>query len=174
MNWVDMIARAVSWRSLDLEVSWREIEWQLGVQLPSDYKLFCECFGAGQFSGYLEVYSSSGGTDCKILQKLRRFHNLIEQHPVTRKVFEPHGLFTPDIGGLIPWGMSVTATEYYWLARPDAGSQGWPLLIREESGDWQRSEISMTEFIFRMLTDESFADFGIADLVAEPFYESAT
>ncbi|WP_399080068.1 SMI1/KNR4 family protein [Streptomyces zaehneri] len=95
-----------------MEISWSEIEQRLGVELPEDFKSFCRCFGVGQFSGYLEVYTSSGGDNLRILDKLDRFRQMLEQHPVVRGVYEPHGLFRPGEGGLLPWGISVTAAEF--------------------------------------------------------------
>ncbi|MGW6523227.1 SMI1/KNR4 family protein [Streptomyces sp. NPDC054962] len=174
MVWVDRLAAGVSWQSRELEISWSEIEQRLGVELPEDFKSFCRCFGVGQCSGYLEVYSSSGGDNLRILDKLDRFRQMMEQHPVVRGVYEPHGLFRPGEGGLLPWGISVTAAEFYWLAREDIQPCDWPVLARQEGGEWRVYEMTMSEFTYKMLFDVALKGFTIADLVPDPFYELVT
>ncbi|MGW4169604.1 SMI1/KNR4 family protein [Streptomyces chartreusis] len=171
MAWVERLAAKVSWHPLDLDVAWEEIQRRLGVDLPDDFKEFCQCFGRGQFSGYLEVYSSAGGEDLGALVKLERFQRMLEQHPVVQDGYEPYGLFRPERGGLIPWGVSVTAAEYYWNAGIDVPPENWPVVAREEAGQWKIYEEGMAEFVYRILTDATFEEFSIAELVPVPFYE---
>ena len=59
--WVERLMALVEWQPLNLAISWSEIEAELGVELPPDYKEFCEVFGQGEFSGWLEVFSSTDG-----------------------------------------------------------------------------------------------------------------
>lgn len=174
MIWVDRLAAELSWQSRELEISWNEIEQRLGVKLPEDFKVFCRCFGVGQFIGYLEIYSSSGGESLRILDKLHRFRQMLERHLVVRGVYEPYGLFRPDGGGLLPWGVSETAAEFYWLVRDGVQSCDWPVLARQEGGEWKVHEMSMSEFTYRMLLDVAFDGFTIADLVPDPFYDAAS
>ncbi|MFJ8112137.1 SMI1/KNR4 family protein [Streptomyces sp. NPDC096132] len=171
MAWVERLAAAVSWRSQDLEILWDDIEQRLGVELPGDFKAFCQCFGQGQFSGYLEVYSSSGGDSLVAFDKLRRFGGMAEQHAVVRHIYEPYGLFRSGGQGLLPWGISVTAAEYYWLASADGRPDDWPVVAREDGGEWKIYQMPMSEFVYRVLVDVSMEDFGIADLVHVPFYQ---
>ncbi|MGW2049119.1 SMI1/KNR4 family protein [Streptomyces sp. NPDC001858] len=173
MTWVERLSEAVSWKPRHVEISWGEIEQQLGVELPTDFKKFCECFGRGSFSGYLEVYSSSGGASLQVLDKLASFRRLVEQHPMVRDAYEPYEIFRGCGEGVIPWGISTTASEYCWLANSTDRPDSWPIVAREDGGDWQIFEMSMSEFAYRLLADAIFEEFTIADLVPEPFYEIA-
>jgi hypothetical protein len=56
MDWVAMLAEAVEWRSLELDISWNELEANLGSPFPMDFKRFCEVFGRGEFCDGLVVY----------------------------------------------------------------------------------------------------------------------
>ncbi|WP_063781242.1 SMI1/KNR4 family protein [Streptomyces maremycinicus] len=173
MAWVERLAAAVAWQSRELEISWSEIEQRLGVELPEDFKSFCECFGVGQFNEYLEVYSSPGGNNLGILDRMARFRRILTQHPVVRGVYEPYGLFWPGRGGLLPWGISETAAEFYWLARYDIQPSDWPVLARQEGGQWKAYGMTMSEFTYKMLLDVTLRGFTIADLVPDPFYDPA-
>ncbi|MGJ5894453.1 SMI1/KNR4 family protein [Streptomyces niveiscabiei] len=170
MDWVERIASAVSWESRDISIDWGDAERQLGAELPEDFKRFCSCFGAGKFSDYLEVYSSSASGAFEVVEVLKDFHQISNEHPVVRKMYEPYGLFTPDRGGLIPWGVSETAVEYYWIGLSGGRPEGWNVGVRERGGDLREYEMGMSEFVYGMLTDVNFGGFGIAELVPEPFY----
>jgi hypothetical protein len=48
----------------------------------------------------------------------------------------------------------------------------WPVFAKmEDSEDWDRYEMTATEFLYRILTDPGFRPYTVADAVPEPFFE---
>lgn len=127
-------------------------------------------FGRGQFSGNLHVLSSPGGASLLLLDRLARIRRSLEVHPVIRIEYLPYELFTPGRGGLIQWGDSESGDTFYWLA--DSRDPGrWPVLAQPDSGGWSRFDMTMSEFLFHLLTDDEIEDFTVADIVDPPYFE---
>ncbi|WP_232832054.1 hypothetical protein [Nocardiopsis sp. FIRDI 009] len=83
MSWVGRIADAVEWRPRDIGIEWDVIEARLGTALPADDKELCQCFGAGEFSGYVHVYGAPGGADSQVADRLASLWRTLETHPIT-------------------------------------------------------------------------------------------
>ncbi|WP_340558535.1 SMI1/KNR4 family protein [Streptomyces sp. GSL17-111] len=163
-------AEAVHQVPLGLALSWEPVEQELGTALPADYKEFCACFGAGEFSNYLTVYSVGGTGESQLLSRTSAIWRTLEQLPVTANVYQPYGFYRPGASGLLSWGTSVTAAEFFWLVSPGVTPERWPVVAREEDGEWSTFDVSCAEFVYRLLTDVSFEDFTIAHLVDLPSY----
>ncbi|MCY9783492.1 SMI1/KNR4 family protein [Nocardiopsis sp. EMB25] len=170
VSWVSRIADAVEWRSMDVDIAWEVIEARLGTALPADYKELCRCFGVGEFSGYVHVYGAPGGADSQMVDKLASLWRTLETHPITRDAFDPYGLYRPGGAGLIPWAVSETAVEFSWAADVEVPPQDWPVVARTEVSPWRRLPMSASECLFRVLTDVSFTEFTIADLMERPSF----
>ncbi|MFE7566106.1 hypothetical protein ACFU76_03950 [Streptomyces sp. NPDC057539] len=75
--------------------------------------------------------------------------------------------------GLIPWGVSQTEGEYYWLADGDEPDK-WPIVTRGRGyREWRQVDMFTPEFIYRVVADPQFEPFSIAALVPEPFFAPA-
>ncbi|MFF3463903.1 hypothetical protein ACWCQN_39705 [Streptomyces sp. NPDC001984] len=49
-----------------------------------------------------------------------------------------------------------------------------PVLAKmEDAENWDRYEMTATEFLYRILTDPRFWPYSVADSVPEPFFEPA-
>ncbi|WP_369033167.1 SMI1/KNR4 family protein [Streptomyces adonidis] len=170
MVWVDRIVQAVGWQPMEINIAWSDLESRLGTRLPGDFKEFCEVFGAGEFSGYLEVYASSGGPSLKVIDWLEDINLTLREDPEAVETFLPYGIYTPGGKGLLPWGGTVNASEFGWFV--DGGSpEEWRVVAQEEMGGWKKFEMSMSEFVFRVLTDVEFEEFTVADLVDPPYFQ---
>ncbi|MFJ4014016.1 SMI1/KNR4 family protein [Streptomyces sp. NPDC090026] len=161
MSWVSQLITAVGRTPLYLDVDWSIIESRIGITLPSDYKEFCEGFGAGEFSEFLVVHSSSGGSDSSLVASLDSGRRNIQQHPIVLDLYQPYGLYLPGMeGGVMEWGTSSQGDAFAWLVDRSESAELWPVLIREEVGDWVRYDMPMTEFVYRLLDDQSFDSVG--------------
>lgn len=169
MVWNDRIVQAVGWESRELAITWSEIERLLGTPLPGDFKEICETFGVGEFSGYLEVYSSRGGATLKVIDWLEDIHQTLREYPDAVETFRPYGIYSPGEQGLLPWGGTVNASDFCWYVNGGPPEE-WPVIAREESGDWCTFNMSMSEFVFRALVDVEFEEFTVAHLVEEPYF----
>lgn len=170
VSWVSQIIDAAGWQPRNIDIAWDVIEERLGTALPADYKELCRCFGVGEFSEYLHVYGSPGGSESQVVDWLARMWQTQEEHPITRNSFDPYGLYRPGGRGLIHWGMSVTATEFCWAADSEKQPEDWPVVVRSEVSDWQLLPMSASECLFRVLTDVTFEKFTVAHLVDPPFF----
>ncbi len=150
MNWVMRLAEAVNWRPLELDVSWNEIEAVLGSPLPADFKRFCEVFGRGEFCDGLVVDSTDGGAAHELLDDLADYRKLAES--LYRTHLDPHGLYTKGGSGYIPWGRITQGHSLYWLAGQGSPDE-WPVMMNAETGEWERFDVPMSEFVFRVFTD---------------------
>lgn len=165
MNWVMRIAEAVGWHPLELDVSWSELEERLGSPLPADFKQFCEAFGRGGFCDELFVHSTDGGASLEVLDELAQLRHLVESVPFVN--FDPYELYGARESGVIPWGRVTAGHSFYWLAGPGDPDE-WPIMLNAETGEWERFDLSMSEFVFRMLTEKGFA--YIANPIEQPYY----
>jgi hypothetical protein len=169
VSWVIRIAEAADWHSLELDISWSEIEARLGSALPADFKRFCEVFGRGDFCDGFVVYSTGGGESLDLLDELASLRRIAET--VFPNNYESHALYVAGGSGLIPWGEVTQGHAFYWQA--DSGDPDkWPVVMAAESGEWLNFDMSMSEFIFRVFMDEGF-DYTIAHLIDRPYYRPA-
>jgi hypothetical protein len=161
MSWIAQLVVAVGWHPRNLNVEWATIETRLGTQLRADYRDVCEAFGAGEFCDYLTVYASAGGADSELVDSQETNRRIIVEHPVVAKGYLPYGLYQPGVqGGILQWGASVQGDEFAWLAHSTPAPETWPVLARDDAGGWQRFDMSMGKFLYRLLADESFEGFG--------------
>ncbi len=162
--WVERLAALVEWQPLNLAISWPEIEAELGVELPPDYKEFCEVFGQGEFSDWLEVFSSIDGKRHllpRTLAALRRF----AQGPRGATFYEPYHIFDGKTG-LIPWANTEQGYTLFWDVQP---GERWATVMSSDIRPWRRFEADMSEVVARVLTDPEF-DYSIANDVPVPTF----
>ncbi|MFE5791400.1 hypothetical protein ACFQ8C_02370 [Streptomyces sp. NPDC056503] len=132
-------------------VDWADVEARLGTALPVDYKQLAEVFGEGAFDDYLRLYvpgSDARGSD--LTGNAFRLAGHVRAHGGA--LWEPYAVY-PAPGGLLQWGDTEQAATFYWLTEggdPDR----WPVLAVEEDFDsWVRFDGTVTEFLYRVLTD---------------------
>lgn len=176
MSWVDRLMAAVGERPRGLAVDWSAIESRMGTTLPSDYKEFCEVFGGGYFSEFLNVYACAGEADSELVNTYEGNWQIAEEGESGRNYYLPHGLFRPKRqAGLLQWGASIGGDEFAWLADPSVSPDSWPVLARDDAQYAQRFEMSMSEFVYRMVADASFGGFGGFGATGEaPYFEPSS
>ncbi|MFE9173324.1 SMI1/KNR4 family protein [Streptomyces kebangsaanensis] len=161
MSWVTQLVEAVGWHSRNLNVEWAAIETRLGTQLPADYRDLCQTFGTGEFCDYLTVYASAGGAASELADSQETNRRITVEHPVVVNGYLPYGLYQPgEQGGILQWGASIQGDEFAWLVDSSTAPETWPVLARDDAGEWQRFDMSMGEFLYRLLADETFEGFG--------------
>jgi hypothetical protein len=156
-----------------VDLDWPTVERELGVNLPSDYKQVCEAFGPGEFSDYLDILCANTPG----LNLLHHWHGAIEAAADRDPIDQPHPYYAPyqifernRPGGLIPWAITQTECEFYWLA--DSGNpDAWPIIARYVDSDWNRFDMSTSEFIVRILTDIEFRPYSVAGIFPEPYFD---
>ncbi|MEU0003053.1 SMI1/KNR4 family protein [Streptomyces sp. NPDC006314] len=173
MSRVQQLLDTVGRQSEQVQVEWQAVEAELGTALPADFKEFCEAFGRGEFNGFLYVYTSKGGTHLEVLDNLRKLRRALESWPDAESVYEPYRIFEPGQGGLLRWGgAAAEGYAYYWLVTEEA-PENWPIVARtDDTEEWHQYEMSVSEFVYRMITDTEFKPFSCASYSPVPHYES--
>ncbi|MFJ4672707.1 hypothetical protein [Kitasatospora purpeofusca] len=164
-------------RSRQWSVDWSFAEARLGTTLPADYRHLAEHFGPGTFSGFLDIFlpgppPGSGAPFLHVpclVENARRLAELAAAHPGIADLYRPYQPH-PAPGGLLEWGGSVQADQFYWLME-SADPNRWPVIARNEDGDHQaRFDGSTAEFVHRLLTDHRHP-FSVAKLIDRPRFE---
>lgn len=168
-KWVDRLQGITGWRGEGWECNWSDTETVLGVALPSDYKELCRRFGPGYFSDYIRVMFDRGEEG--VLSWLDSCIDMLQEFPSS--AYDPYEFYDRvKRRGLIQWSSSEWGS-YFWLASPDVSPERWPILATSElgpAGSWYRFDISVPEFIFRVISDPEFKPFSIAGPRVKPSF----
>lgn len=175
--WTKRLLDITGWEPRNVPIAWGPVERELGTQLPGDYKQLCEAFGCGEFSDFLHVLSVDESQVFDLLTRWRVFLNDAVAFGVgdddVDPIFDPYRIYEPGKGGLIPWGSTRSADEFYWLVETETPG-AWPILARvADSTNWRRFEISVPEFVLRVLTDPDFRPFSVARDIPQPSFTPA-
>ncbi|WP_203863152.1 SMI1/KNR4 family protein, partial [Plantactinospora mayteni] len=151
------------------DIDWTPVEAELGTRLPTDYRELCSMLGGGSYSGFLRLLKPDGAaaaTDGLLYSW--RWH---QHHPEYAGLYTPYDLYGgPERQGLLCWGDDETEGEYYWLADAGTDPATWPVVARKDGIEpWYRYDMSMSEFIYHMLTDPDFKPFTVAATTVRPF-----
>ncbi|MFI6091645.1 SMI1/KNR4 family protein [Streptomyces sp. NPDC051218] len=154
-----------------MSVDWEGIEGELQCPLPVDYKELFEIFGGGVFSDSVYFLGSDEGLAFDFLTQWRVALSVDQGGGADGlSSVEPYAIYAPGGKGLVPWGSTEWADEYFWLV--DAGQPGeYPILARAEDGEWHRYDMSTSEFLYKVLADADFQPFGIAQYSLDPTFE---
>ncbi|MFF4875454.1 hypothetical protein [Micromonospora sp. NPDC000668] len=171
--WIDRIVDVTAWSQEPEGAGWDQVEAELGVALPTDFKELCRRFVPGMFSGYLTLLRPTDEHDFTPLLSMWAGGRQVEgQSEFGAQIHAPYGVYGPDKGlGLIQWGYDLTEGDYYWLVDRSVEPDRWPVVSRTEAGEpWSRFDMSTAEFVYRMLADPEFKPITVADPPRRAFY----
>ncbi|WP_225821467.1 SMI1/KNR4 family protein [Streptomyces naphthomycinicus] len=162
--WVQRVIELTGWEPLGISVDWAAIEEELGAPLPADYKELYEVFGGGVFSD--AVYFLGRDEGLGVFDFLRQWRADLSTARDGRfgnvSAVEPYAIYAPGGKGLVEWGSTEWADEYFWLIDADRPGE-YSLLARSHDIDgWDRYDMSTSEFLYRVLADADFQPYGIA------------
>ncbi|MFG3505310.1 SMI1/KNR4 family protein [Streptomyces sp. NPDC047821] len=161
--WVRRLIELTDWEPLDLTVDWESIERELQLPLPADYKELFEAFGGGVFCESVFFLARSDALSFDLLAQWRASVAAEEEG-------DPYPVYSPGGKGVIEWAATEWADQYCWLV--DAERPGeFSILARGDVGEWYSYEMSTSEFLYRVLADEEFKPFGIAEYGLDPMFQ---
>ncbi|MET8543923.1 SMI1/KNR4 family protein [Kitasatospora sp. NPDC004799] len=172
-TWIEKLAAVTGWETTRTRtIDWPSVESRLGTPLPTDYELLAERFGSGEFTEYLWFSTpDSPSPHHDLIEDAKRLGGQALVDPGISELYRPYLVF-PAAGGLLKWGDSVQADQFYWLTE-SADPDEWPILARahEDVDEWERFDGSTSEFIYRILTDPQ-QPFSIAMFFEAHAFES--
>lgn len=114
---------------LGLNRSWAEVETELGLKLPSDYKKFIEQYGDGVIAGagvdlgYIGIWNWRSTKNA-----LKGITNVIKNYEAERRAGHdfPYDCF-PAPGGLLPFGATPNGDHFNW--RTEGDPESWDVVF---------------------------------------------
>ncbi|MGI5523989.1 hypothetical protein ACQEUX_24070 [Micromonospora sp. CA-259024] len=161
------------WRQGAEGPEWGQVEAELGVALPGDFKELSRRFVPGTFWGYLSLLRPTDEHfETPLLSMWHGGRQVSAQSKFGAQIFEPYGVYGPDTGpGLVQWGLDITEGDYYWLVDSSVEPDRWPVVSRRaEDEPWHQFDMSTAEFVYRVIADPEFKPFTVADPPRQPFY----
>ncbi len=107
---------------VDATGDWERVETDLGLELPSDFKMLIQRYGFGQFESFITPLNPFG-PHAMLIDEARRLQEedqlFREQHPDT----SPYAFYL-EPGGLLPWaGTTGTGSAGFLKATHTHGPQ---------------------------------------------------
>lgn len=157
---------------VDAVGEWKEVEQELGIELPEDYKQLVSCYGTGMIGHILEVFNLLKDRSAiwkqiafvrdqnetvfnelkSVAQMLGRDTNV--DHPL------PYPFF-PDNGGLFPWGRAFDGWAFWWLT--EGPPRNWKIVSTYNATEKHRVEadISTVDFLASLFKPHSQFEFAL-------------
>jgi len=119
-------------------VDWRQVEQQLGLVLPTDFKSFMDMYGQGRFCDIT--------IEADLVDLAERRYRWVRDD--IRPHFDP--LVYPEPGGVIPWGTTADGWTLWWAQNdPDPNLWGVAVIEPELRMVEYRPDLSFSAFLVR-------------------------
>lgn len=132
---------------------WQNVEKNIGITLPDDYKLFVNTYGEGSIERFLWILNPFSENEHINLEK--GVKEILETYSYVRKDFPEiytHPPF-PAKGGLLPWGATNNGDDLYWLTKDKPNC--WTVVVDDRgNGELIEYDLNMTDFLYKVLSKE--------------------
>jgi hypothetical protein len=130
---------------------WDEIERQIGISLPADYKVFINLFGTGVICNYLWVLNALSPNQFLALGKAPQIIGHYDVMIGEDNDF-PYKLY-PHKGGLLPCIVTESRSHLMWITvgQPDTWKLIW---LSDYLEIMDVFEFSLTEFLYRFISGQ--------------------
>lgn len=145
---------------------WHEFESSLGIILPEDYKEFIMTYGTGGIDNFIWILTPfEHDENINFMAKMNVMLSSYEESKGKFPQYYKHDVF-PKSEGLLPWAYSENGDEIYWLTSSNPNK--WSIVVYEtRSPQYHHYEMSMTEFLYKILTKELKCDAFPEDFPSE-------
>lgn len=131
---------------------WAQIEDELGVALPPDYKAYIATYGSGSFNDFIVYFNPfSPSPHDNLLDQFRQHHQAEREKRLwfpdrSESIVHPFQLF-PEAKGLLPFGRTTNFGDtFFWQIheQPDA----WPVVhYNLRDGEYELFQTTCTAFL---------------------------
>lgn len=136
------------------ETAWRDIEKQMKLTFPSDYRDFIRTYGSGHFSfaagGFVKIYNPfSHLFQDEVLMQCENYRAF--RMGEGRREY-PYNVY-PKKGGILALGFDdLESNELYWITKGDP--EEWKLLHRSRDNACEEIDVALTTFLARAFSRE--------------------
>jgi hypothetical protein len=132
-------------------VDWAQVEAEVSMRLPGDYKRFVDRYGAGSVEEFPHIFHPTvgivlAGTAAAELDGLHEYRSYDHREPGD----VPFPVW-PEPGGLYPFARTMDGDCCYWRTA-DADPDRWTVVLSESFYDWWEHPTGMAAFLADVLT----------------------
>jgi hypothetical protein len=137
--------------------NWSVAEEDLHATLPTDYRELIEAYGGGLVDDYLLLLEPGCPIDVydllKISAEREEANDALWEYEDKPVEMETEG------SRLVCWATTDNGEYLYWLIQPGDTPASRPILINSEFGEeWERYDITVTQFLTGVLNGELHTD----------------
>ncbi|MGW5235163.1 SMI1/KNR4 family protein [Streptomyces nodosus] len=148
--------------------SWTELEQELGIEFPADFREIVDTYGSIEINGQLYLKHPAGHLLHDLGEMIRRDLELWRDEDMAEFLPDPVGA---NPGELMPVATATTG-EAIFLRVPDGPSSSWRVAVQEfDSPAWTLYEMTFSEWLLAYLRgrDVTLCSQGFAP--DRPFWE---
>ena len=128
-------------------VPWDEVERQLGLRLPQDYKDLIATYGEGTYGDFIHIYQPQSPYPTLDLVQ-RRDMDLGALRQAQEDVPEDVPFSLSDPPELLPAGLTDNGDVIYWRIYDTDDPDAWGIAVNESRGpDWHTYPDGLTRFL---------------------------
>jgi hypothetical protein len=137
-----------------------QVEAQVGLKLPEDYKHLVLTYGSGQWQQFWIVLNPFAANEyinllvqCQT-RRPKRWSMLDAERGVRESDPNryPHAIY-PEAGGILPWACTDNGGRFFWLAKGTPGM--WPTVYyADRSPSFELYEMSCVEILYGAVSGE--------------------
>ena len=152
---------------------WSDVERELGLKLPTDFKQLLEEYGLGAFNDFLFAFNPAVANPHMNLLHSAAEYARIDRSSRADGVPIPYPIH-PEQGGLLAWGKTDNGDVLFWLTDPPEDPDSWPIVASESRGpNWYRHPGPASSFLADLLSGAIQVPFiGPDQIGGEPRFES--
>jgi hypothetical protein len=130
------------------EARWSAVEEKLGLQLPTDYKVFIGIYGTGFVGDFIILYNPFS-TD-KMVNLFHEMERIIKGERQLRSSSRIELPLYPEPGGLLPFARTFGGDNLFWQTQGEPDD--WTLYLHEVRGPiHEEYAMTMSDFFIKLL-----------------------
>lgn len=148
------------------ENSWNDIEEQMKLVLPCDYKWFIDFYGNGGINDFLWFLTPF----CEVehINLMSRGKTMLESYQDIKSEYPEycrHEVY-PQSNGILPLGYTDNGDELFWKTAKE--TDNWTVVVYESRSDEYREyDMGVVDFIYNLITKKISCDIFPDDFITD-------
>lgn len=138
-----------------VHIEWGQVEDDLGVALPDDYKWLAEQYGPGSFDEFLSIlHPSSPFYPTRLVEAAERAAEILDQLHASGREKIPY-----ETNDLLAVGKTDNGDTIYWVTDPQDTPNAWKVVANgARNTKWPRFDGGIVEFLVAVLSGAARID----------------